>query len=36
MDITARLRVLLGPEAVLSAPDDVAPYLVDHRRLYQG
>ena len=36
MDITAQLRVLLGTEAVLSAPDDVAPYLVDHRRLYQG
>lgn len=36
MDITARLRGLLGPEAVLSAPDDVAPFLVDHRRLYQG
>ena len=36
MSLTTRLEQLLGPGAVLSAPDDVAPYLVDHRRLYRG
>ncbi len=36
MDLAVRLRELLGPEGVLTAPADIAPYLVDHRRLYQG
>jgi FAD/FMN-containing dehydrogenase len=36
MDFIGRLRQLLGPEAVLTAPAELAPYLVDHRRLYHG
>jgi FAD/FMN-containing dehydrogenase len=31
-----RLRALLGAEAVLSEPADCAPFLSDHRHLYQG
>jgi FAD/FMN-containing dehydrogenase len=34
--IEERIRERLGPNAVLTRPDDVAPYLVDHRRLYRG
>ena len=30
------LRALLGPEGLLTDAADVAPLLVDHRRLYQG
>jgi FAD/FMN-containing dehydrogenase len=30
------LTGLLGPESVLNAPDDVAPFLSDHRGLYTG
>jgi FAD/FMN-containing dehydrogenase len=30
------LREILGPDAVLTDPADVAPFLVDHRRLYEG
>jgi FAD/FMN-containing dehydrogenase len=30
------LRQLLGSDGLLTAPDDLAPFLVDHRRLYQG
>jgi len=30
------LRQLLGPDAVLSEPGDIAPYLTDHRALYHG
>jgi FAD/FMN-containing dehydrogenase len=39
MDADARrkaLRELLGDPAVLTQPEQVAPYLTDHRRLYQG
>ncbi len=36
MNLPARLRQLLGNEAVLDDPALLAPYLVDHRRLYQG
>jgi FAD/FMN-containing dehydrogenase len=36
MDLVGRLTGLLGPDAVLCAPEDIAPYLVDHRRLYRG
>jgi D-lactate dehydrogenase (cytochrome) len=36
MDLVGRLSGLLGADAVLHAPEDVAPYLVDHRRLYRG
>jgi len=36
MNLPARLRQLLGNEAVLDDPTLLAPYLVDHRRLYQG
>jgi len=31
-----RLRELAGPHGLLDAPEDVAPYLVDHRRLHHG
>ena len=30
------LAQLLGPDSVLTAPDDVAPFLADHRGLYAG
>jgi FAD/FMN-containing dehydrogenase len=36
MDIPRKLSELIGADAVLTAPADLAPYLVDHRRLYQG
>jgi len=36
MDLVGRLSALLGADAVLHAPEDVAPFLVDHRRLYRG
>jgi D-lactate dehydrogenase (cytochrome) len=36
MDLPRRLAELVGSEAVLTAPADLAPYLTDHRRLYQG
>ena len=36
MDLVGRLTELLGPDAVLSTAQDLAPYLVDHRRLYHG
>ena len=35
-DIAARLADLLGPQAVRSSAADMAPHLVDHRKLYQG
>ena len=31
-----RIREALGPESCLQAPDAVAPFLEDHRRLYRG
>jgi FAD/FMN-containing dehydrogenase len=31
-----RLLEILGQEGVLSAADDIAPFLVDHRKLYAG
>ena len=34
--LPAQLRQLLGPDAVLDDPALLAPYLVDHRHLYQG
>jgi FAD/FMN-containing dehydrogenase len=30
------LKAAVGPQGWLEAPDDVAPYLTDHRRLYHG
>jgi len=30
------LREILGPDALLTDPADIAPFLVDHRRLYAG
>jgi FAD/FMN-containing dehydrogenase len=30
------LKAVVGPKGWLEAPDDVAPYLTDHRRLYRG
>ncbi|MGD9600034.1 MAG: FAD-binding oxidoreductase [Steroidobacteraceae bacterium] len=32
----AGFRRIVGPDAVLTAPDVVAPFLTDHRELYQG
>jgi FAD/FMN-containing dehydrogenase len=32
----ARLKALLGPGAWLEQPNDVEPFLVDHRKLYRG
>jgi FAD/FMN-containing dehydrogenase len=34
--LAGRLTALLGADAVLTAPDEVAPFLSDHRRLYHG
>ncbi len=36
MELLARLRELIGPEAVLTSPQDTEPFLTDHRRLYHG
>lgn len=36
MDLPLHLSDIVGPDAVLTAPTDIAPYLIDHRRLYQG
>jgi D-lactate dehydrogenase (cytochrome) len=36
MDLPRKLSELIGAEAVLTAPADIAPFLIDHRRLYQG
>ena len=36
MDLLGRLRELVGADALLTTAQDMAPYLVDHRRLYQG
>jgi D-lactate dehydrogenase (cytochrome) len=35
-DLPARLAELVGAEAVLTTPETLAPYLTDHRGLYQG
>lgn len=35
-DIAGRLRQIVGSENVLDAPDAMAPYLRDWRKLYQG
>ncbi len=36
MDLPRKLSDLVGADAVLTAAADLAPYLIDHRRLYQG
>jgi D-lactate dehydrogenase (cytochrome) len=36
MDLPRNLSELVGANAVLTAPADLAPYLIDHRRLYRG
>ena len=36
MDLHRKLVDLLGTDAVLTDPHQLAPYLTDHRRLYQG
>jgi len=35
-DVHARLRVLLGTECVLTADDELQPFLSDHRKLFRG
>ena len=35
-DLRGLLRAVLGPAGLLTQAAEVAPYLVDHRRLYQG
>jgi FAD/FMN-containing dehydrogenase len=35
LTLLTRLREIIGP-AVLTAPQDTAPFLTDHRQLYQG
>jgi FAD/FMN-containing dehydrogenase len=35
-ELLARLEGLVGPGNVLTAAQDLAPFLTDHRRLYQG
>src|SRR5580692_11127847 len=34
--LRAELRALIGPDGVLTAEADTAPFLIDHRRLYHG
>jgi len=34
--LAARLTALLGADAILRAPGDIAPFLTDHRGLYHG
>jgi FAD/FMN-containing dehydrogenase len=34
--LPGKLRELVGADAVLTAPSDLAPYLIDHRGLYRG
>jgi FAD/FMN-containing dehydrogenase len=36
MDILGRLRELVGGDALLTTAQDKAPFLVDHRSLFQG
>ena len=36
LQIRTALTQIVGAEAVLEDPADIAPFLVDHRRLYQG
>ena len=36
MDLLGRLRQLVGRDALLTAPEDTAAYLTDHRHLFQG
>jgi FAD/FMN-containing dehydrogenase len=35
-ELLTRLQGLLGAENVLTAPQDLAPFLTDHRNLYRG
>ncbi len=35
-DAIDALRNIVGAEGVLTTPNDIAPYVIDHRRLYQG
>lgn len=35
-DTLAQLRTLVDPAGALTDPADIAPFTVDHRRLYQG
>lgn len=35
-DILQRLRTIVGPQGYLDQPQDVQPFTIDHRRLYQG
>src|SRR3984885_13721457 len=34
--LRSRLREILGSDELLTAPNECAPYLTDHRHLYQG
>lgn len=36
MDLPGKLRELVGNDAVLTSPDELAPYLSDHRGLHHG
>jgi FAD/FMN-containing dehydrogenase len=36
LDLPGKLRELVGADAVLTSPDELAPYLTDHRSLYRG
>jgi D-lactate dehydrogenase (cytochrome) len=36
LELVGKLRECVGPEAVLTAAADIAPWLTDHRRLYHG
>ena len=36
VDTMQRLRSIVGPQGFLDQPADVAPFTVDHRKLYRG
>jgi FAD/FMN-containing dehydrogenase len=36
LELLAKLREAAGPDAVLTASEDIAPFLTDHRRLFHG
>lgn len=36
MDLPLKLGELVGADAIITSPEGMAPFLVDHRRLYRG
>ncbi len=36
VEVLDRLRAIVGPQGFFDQPDDLAPFTVDHRKLYRG